>query len=300
MAVGSTSITTGIRISATDRFGFTVFISMVINAVIILGIGFTGLDDFLDEMSPTLEITLVPTESDETPEDADFYAQRNQIGGGDKEEKLAPQTPNPSMMSTSDESGSPFVMREIQAQPEPEKNTQELLTSMDSKLKVESRQQEPDKTPEVKTPVVAELVARSKEIARLSADLSEKMQAYAKRPRRTYLTAAHAKAYKYASYIADWERKIERIGKLNFPDQARRQQLEGNLLLDVAVYANGTIAEINLRRSSGHKVLDDAAIQIVRLAAPFGDFPKDIQSDTDILHITRTWQFLPKGELSTH
>ncbi len=89
-----------------------------------------------------------------------------------------------------------------------------------------------------------------------------------------------------------WRQKVERIGNLNYPDEARRRKLSGNLLLDVALNPDGSINEITLRRSSGERALDDAAVRIVKLAAPYAKFPDDIRKDVDILHIERTWQFL--------
>ncbi len=299
MAVRSTQVSSIGQISANDRFSFTMFLSVVINAVIILGIGFSPLDDVFDNMMPTLDITLVPTRSTEEPDQADYFAQSNQIGGGDSEEKVKPETPSPAMTSTSDSSGAPFLLQPLEKQPKPKNTQEEMLTTQQSDFSVVNKPDEPEEMPEVKTPVAAELIARSQEISRLSADLGEQLQTYSKRPRIKYLSAAHTKEYKYATYIADWQRKVEKIGRLNFPDEAKRRNLQGDLLLDVALYANGTIAEVNMRRSSGHKILDDAAIAIVRLASPYQAFPPEIQSETDVLHITRTWQFLPGGKLVT-
>ena len=89
-----------------------------------------------------------------------------------------------------------------------------------------------------------------------------------------------------------WRAKVERIGNLNYPDAARKRKLSGSLILDVALNPDGSIGQITIRRSSGHKILDDAAIRIVKLAAPFAPFPDNIRKDVDILHVTRTWQFL--------
>jgi len=89
-----------------------------------------------------------------------------------------------------------------------------------------------------------------------------------------------------------WRSKVERIGNLNYPDEARKRKLSGSLILDVALNPDGSVNDVVVRRSSGQKILDDAAIRIVHLAAPFAPFPADIRKDTDILHITRTWQFL--------
>lgn len=299
MSVSSSQISTTAQISATDRFGFTLFLSMVLNAVIILGIGFSTEDKGRQDMAPTLEITLVPTKSEQAPTEADYLAQNDQQGGGEAEEKNAPTTPAPAMVSTSDASGSPFVMQPLEERPKPENRQADVLTREDSDFAMASVPKDLQEVPEVKTPLAAELIERSREIARLSADLDQELKAYAKRPRHKFLSAANARSYKYAGYIADWQRKVERVGELNFPDEARRRRLAGNLLLDVAIHANGTIAEISLRRSSGYKLLDDAAINIVRLSAPFAQFPPDIQDETEILHITRTWQFLPEGDVLT-
>ncbi len=93
-------------------------------------------------------------------------------------------------------------------------------------------------------------------------------------------------------YRETWMRKVEQVGSLNFPEEAVRQGLTGSLTLDVALRPDGGIHAIRLVRSSGHKVLDDAAFNIVRLAAPFAPFPDELRAKHDILHIVCTWQFL--------
>ena len=142
-----------------------------------------------------------------------------------------------------------------------------------------------------KTPSATELLTNSFKIASLSAEIRRKMEAKAKRPRRKFISAT-TKEYKYAAYMEAWRSKVERVGNLNYPDQARKQNLSGSLVLDVALNQDGSINEITIRRSSGEKILDDAAIRIVELAAPYGPFPQHIKDETDILHIMRTWQFI--------
>ena len=109
--------------------------------------------------------------------------------------------------------------------------------------------------------------------------------------------SASTQEYKYAAYLDAWRRKVERIGNLNYPDEAKRRKLYGNLVLSVALRPDGSVEEIRLTRSSGHALLDDAAIRIVRLAAPYAPFPKEIREETDLLEITRTWQFLSDNQL---
>jgi protein TonB len=136
------------------------------------------------------------------------------------------------------------------------------------------------------------LASTQQEIDRLTAELDRHAQAASKHKRRKVLNAS-TQEYKYASYLEAWRRKVERIGNLNYPDEARRKGIYGSLILHVAVRADGSIEQIRLLRSSGHKVLDDAAIRIVRLAGKdgFAPFPPEIRKEVDVLDITRTWQF---------
>ena len=97
--------------------------------------------------------------------------------------------------------------------------------------------------------------------------------------------------YQAAAYESAFKIKVERIGKLNYPEQARREHLSGTLLLAVAVRKDGSIYRIEIRRSSGHKILDEGAVRIVQLAAPFAHFPPDLEKETDIVVITRVWKF---------
>lgn len=140
------------------------------------------------------------------------------------------------------------------------------------------------------SPSAAILVARSFAIASLNAEIQNQLENKSKRPRRKFISA-NTREYKYAAYMEAWRAKVERVGNLNYPDEARREKLSGSLILDVALNADGSINELTVRRPSGHQVLDDAAVRIVRLAAPYAPFPEEFNKDVDILHITRTWQF---------
>lgn len=286
-------------ISASDRFGFTLFMSALINAIVILGISFSPLDDDDDTTAPTLEVILVPTRSDRAPTEADFLAQSNQQGGGDLDEKRRPTTPSPAMITTSDTTGSPDFTPQLKAQPKPDQVQREMLTALQSTDSVPSDKLQRPEVVELKTTTAAELMQRSEEIARLNAELSDHLEAYAKKPRIKVLSSASTKEYKYASYLVDWERRVEKIGRLNFPAEAKSRGMQGSLLLDVAINHDGTIVDVQVRRSSGSAILDDAARRIVHLAAPFTPFPPDFRKDFDVLHITRTWQFLQGGKLDT-
>ncbi|GMQ76832.1 MAG: energy transducer TonB [Gammaproteobacteria bacterium] len=177
-------------------------------------------------------------------------------------------------------------------EPAPERDTRTLSEAMDRPEPQPEPRAQPE-TPPLTTQALsaATLISRSLAMASLSAEIDRRLQAYAKRPKRKWITA-RTKEHKYAAYMDAWRQKVERVGNLNYPDEARRANLSGNLLLDVALRPDGSVDEIILRRSSGEKALDDAAIRIVNLAAPFARFPRNIAEDVDILHVERTWQFL--------
>jgi protein TonB len=146
-------------------------------------------------------------------------------------------------------------------------------------------------------PTASQLITRSFALASLNSELQQKLQTHAKRPRQKYISA-NTQEYRYAAYMEAWRAKVERIGNINYPDEARQRKLSGALLLDVALRPDGSVIEILVRRSSGHKVLDDAAVRIVELAAPFAPFPEDIAREVDVLHVTRTWKFLNTDEFA--
>ena len=143
---------------------------------------------------------------------------------------------------------------------------------------------------EVKSQVSgADLAESALIIARMEAQIARQIDEYNKRPRKTFV-GARAAEVRYALYVEDWRQKIERIGNLNYPEGARGR-INGSLRLTVSINSDGTLAAMDLEQSSGYKVLDAAAQQIVRLAAPYAKFPPDIRKETDILVITRTWHF---------
>jgi periplasmic protein TonB len=147
-------------------------------------------------------------------------------------------------------------------------------------------------------PSATTLMSQSFETASLNAEIQQKLESHSQRPRRKFISAS-TRDYKYAAYMEAWRAKVERVGNLNYPDAAREQGLSGALILDVALRPDGSVQEIIVRKSSGHKVLDDAAVHIVEMAAPFAPFPRDFLDEVDILHVTRTWQFLNNYRFSS-
>ncbi|MBW9269759.1 MAG: energy transducer TonB [Candidatus Thiodiazotropha sp. (ex. Lucinisca nassula)] len=272
-----------------DILGIGLFVATALHAFVILGITFKPFDPSKPEyQQQSLEVMVVrqPKQQPEEDEQADYLAQVAQSGGGEKRLREKPQTPEPP--------APPQATQPPPALQQPVSQTQPLTTEQsEQQAAVESRIVERQPMPTARQL----LNSKNMEIARLTAELERKSEAYAKLPKRKAISAS-TKEYKYASYLDAWRRKVERIGNLNYPDQAKRDRLYGNLVLHVAVKADGSVDQIRVLHSSGHKILDDSAIRIVRLAAPFSPFPNEIRKETDILDITRTWQFLRSGKLN--
>lgn len=172
-----------------------------------------------------------------------------------------------------------------------------ILLQNESKLLVEaSNKPVPE---EEKSITTADLLKQNQEIAKLQAEIQADMTSYSRRPRKAFIDSINAHKYKAATYEAAWQRKVERVGNLNYPGDVRRKKLSGTLTLVVELDAGGSLLKATVTRSSGYKAIDDAALNIVRLAAPFAPLPMDLRKDYDVLVITRVWQFLNEGGLRT-
>jgi len=282
--------------SPADRLGLTLLVAVVLHAVVILGVTFTP--ELLDRPTagkhPPLQITLVHQRSENAPAEAEFLAQANLEGGGTREESLRPQSPAYTPLPTPQAGTGVAITLPAGPPPAPQTEREAPLTQREAPHSVRKSETAPERP---RQPMTAEqLMARSMEIATLSAEISQSMESYAKRDKHRYISA-QAKEYRDAAYLDAWRAKIERIGNLNYPEEAKRRNISGSLLLDVAINADGSLNSLTLLRSSGSQVLDDAAMRIVKLAAPFAQFPDELRSDTDVLHITRTWEFLDSHRL---
>lgn len=277
----------------TDKLGVTLLVAAALHAFVILGISFKPFDRGRpDYHQQSLQVMVVrqPVEQPKEEEKPDFLAQVSQQGSGQEREPIKPSL---EQASTS----LPLPQQSAQQPPpQPPQPDRQRLTAEVSPAQTE---REPEPVAPPPQPSAGQLLAsKNMEIARLTAELERKTQAYARMPKRKAISAS-TKEYKYAAYLDAWRRKVERIGNLNYPDQAKRDRLYGNLVLHVAVRADGSVERIRVLHSSGHKILDDAAMRIVRMSAPFSPFPVEIRKETDILDITRTWQFLSSGRLDS-
>lgn len=259
-------------------------ISIVLHAIV-LSIHFRLPEALHRLTSSQLEVVLVNSKTRTKPLRPEVNAQANLDGGGDTELDRRAKSPLPVLEPTARGAELKQTTRRVQ---ELEARQRKLLTQLKPQTEFASADAEPQ--PQAKSQISgAELADSALMIARMEAQIARQIDEYNKRPRRTFV-GARAAEVRYALYVEDWRQKIERIGNLNYPESARGK-IYGNLRLTVSINSDGSLAAMDLERSSGYKILDAAAQRIVRLAAPYAKFPPDIRNETDILVITRTWHF---------
>jgi protein TonB len=281
-----------------ERFSFMIFLSVCVHAIIILGVGFTSIDEINSE--PALEITMVQYRSEIAPDDADFLAQEDQTGSGTLDDEIIPSTPFESDFNDDlihEVTPLNNVLKIIN-----EINTQEtvVISSFENDNQI-SQEIEKREIEEVSN--FAEQVATddlSLAIASLQVQLDIKRQEYAKRPRKYIISSASTQKAQDAEYLDKWRRKIEAVGNLNYPSAARRQQLYGSLRMLVSILPNGEVYRTEILQSSGYSVLDQAAVKIINLATPFQAFSKAMRAEADILEIIRTWRFHEGNAMTTY
>lgn len=280
-----------------ERFGFTVFLSACFHVMLIAGVGFSFLSESVQ--LPAIEITLAQYRSEQAPEQADFVAQMDQAGSGSLEERVAPSTPFVSVFH--DNVVQEVVPLPTSPAPTPRTDTDlTLLTARDADT-VQNQQPEELLTDSDNPPAEHDIPDDiSLAIATLQARLDRQQQAYANRPRRHTISSASTRQRHDAEYLDSWRQRIEAVGNRHYPEEARRQDLFGNLRMLVGLRPDGSVDEIRILQTSGHRILDEAAVDIVRLAAPFDPFPAELRGEVDILEIIRTWRFQPGHSLSSN
>ncbi len=274
-------------ISASDRLGFTLFLALTLHAILVLGISFKSSEDSEPQSLPTLDIILANSKSFETPDNPDYLSQVDQIGGGNQEEKARPGAPVSANTPIDQKGLSDQAREELQKQ---QLSISQLyfLTQQEAAQQVDKNRQQ--KSAENESQQASEIDQRRTRIARLQAEIRQMAEDYAKRPKVLTLTASTRKAVE-AGYLAAWVHKIEHTGNLNYPQDARIKQLDGRLRMSVRIDSQGRVLDVNITKSSGTTILDEAARRILRMAEPFPAFPDELKERADQIVIIRTWDF---------
>ena len=276
------------QVTAGDRLGFTLFLALAVHGVLLFGVGFAPEEPRAAPNS--LDVTLAMHRADDAPEEADFIAQANQVGSGTEEDKSELTTTEEAPFSDPD-SRQVQLQEPTARQPTPVTRQKIIVTRARSERDIASEQQDRNQDDPRRKADQDNVDELSREIASLQARLDKQKQAYAKRPRVRRLTSVSAKAHYEAAYIEAFRRKVEATGTRHFPRRALDSNTFGGVRLMVALRRDGGIEEVEVLQSSGHDFLDQAAVQSVRLAAPFEPFTQDMRERMDVLEIIRTWKF---------
>lgn len=278
-------------IGEDQRLTATLVLSLLLHALLILGVGFA-----LEKAAPVvpmLDVILTQTRTPLTPKQADFLAQANNQGGGEDDKARRPRDPQPGTVPQTETGTAPQTVQAQSPAPSPPPEARVVTASnAEDRLPLPNRKPqplpEPLRTGERK-------IEHDMAMARLAAEIHLRSARYAKRPSRKFVSAS-TQEYAWATYLRAWVDRAERVGNLNYPDEARRRRLSGVVVLNIGIRRNGTIERVDIVQSSGIPLLDESALRIAKLAEPYPPLPKT-QENPDILNVVRTWRFLPGGEM---
>jgi protein TonB len=273
--------------SSNDRLAMSFIMALGLHAAVLLGIGFVMDIKVLTHPLETLDVVLVNWKSETAPDEADFLAQATQQGGGSSDEASKPSQENAGISPGLTEGRDPV---DLEASASSVADAAREQVALEEDKATRTQQITSIAQPEQELPSSAVLIQESMRMARLQPGIQRDRASPSRLPRRKWISA-NTRQYEYAAYMQAWVTKVERVGNLNYPEEARRLKLVGDLMMTVGITHDGSVESIDIIRSSGLAQLDQAAIRIVRLAAPYSPLPEQIGSSTDVLHITRTWQF---------
>ncbi len=276
----------GIEHAKNDRLMFAIFVAAVVHAIIILGVSFGNYH--LEVHAQQIEVTLAQRPSAEAEEDAQRIAQDNQIGSGNEAEltRVTTRSNNPMVPEQAQESTARPL---VESQPEPTSRPV-LTTTMSNDLAATAEELQKESESRVRG-ISPEVDRLNQQLAALEATLDQQTSDYSQRPRVRRVSSVSTRAAADAAYLHEWRQRLEAVGNKYYPEASRRYGIYGSLRLLVTVRQDGSLEDVQVLSSSGYAVLDEAAIKIVRLAAPFAPFPAELKATTDKLEIIRTWQF---------
>lgn len=266
----------------------TIVLAIAVSVVLhagLLSIHFTFPNPLERVKAQALDVVLVNSKHARKPTHAQAKAQTNLDGGGNTEQDRRATTPLPPSAQTREGDDLVQTRRRVA---QLESQTRQLLSQMRGERTFNAGAAPTQPLPPDTAPGL-DLYSRSMAIARLEAQIDKQMDDYNKRPRKKFI-GTRTEEYLPAQYLEDWRQKVERIGNLNYPEAARGK-LYGSLVVYLEINAEGKLERAEIQRSSGHKVLDQAALRILRMASPFAPFPDNLKSQFDILAFARTWSF---------
>ena len=285
------------QFSAASPSGRTLWTALAISLglhALLLSLHFKLPDASRSFQDKALDIILVNSKSARKPADPQALAQANLDGGGNTDQNRRTRTPLPPSERQQDGNELERAEKRVQAL---EAQQQRLLTLARSKESAAAKAGKEAQHDPNEALTGRDLAKNALAMARFEGEIAREADEYNKRPRKRFI-GTRTTEYRFAQYIEDWRLKVERVGTLNYPEAAKGK-LYGTLVLTVSIRSDGSVSSVEINRSSGHRILDDAARRIVHMAGPYASFPPDIRRDTDILGITRSWSFTSSNRLET-
>ncbi|TXR54347.1 energy transducer TonB [Reinekea thalattae] len=277
-------------ISAFDRLSFTIFIALAVHALIIFGVSFTS--SHSSSKSPTLDVTLsLHAENKITQDEADFLSDKDQQGSGTLDQKALLKSTEEAEIEDNKIFQTSDLEQQITFAELSQRNSRIISTDSSAQNSTPTPSEASESNSQLTPNANQTQLNNITDVATLKAMLDSSRQEYANRPRVRTLTALSAKRAVDAAYIFHWLEKVERIGNQNYPIAARQNRLTGAVRLSVQINADGTLKSVTVSQSSGHALLDQAAKQIVYLAAPFEPLTAEMLQGMNTLEIIRTWHF---------
>lgn len=272
-----------------DRLTTTLFLAALFHGIVILGVTFAvpGSDK---RPTPTLEVLLLTGEDTRAADnpDAQYLAQRSQQGSGTTAERVRPANPASSALAAQQAGIADGNSNEYRQAVAGQRST-EILSSRSDRSDVDYRSGEVRPSQQAQAPL-ALAPTTPRPIATNATDQTLRLRG--KRADGALEVVPNTRQSHLAPYLDTWRRKVERLGTLNFPQTARDARGFSNPVLEVAIRRDGTLAEIVVKRTSGHRELDQAALSILRLASPFDPFPAELSRRYEELRFAYEWQFL--------
>ncbi len=277
---------------SADRFSFALGIAVLLHLLL-----FFGLNIQLPKapLKRTLEVTLViPTADQQRPDKADVRAQQNQAASGIQG---TAETARVAKKTQAEVKQVKVDVKQAERESESSKSVQDKQQiATDQRSKNKAKPKEIEETTNFKKKFTPEMLAQ--QISEVSTELTDLMARQISTKKVAYVNTINAHKYQAAAYEKSWQDKVQRIGNMNYPEAARNGKLSGSLELSVGINTDGSLYRVDILRSSGHKELDVAAINIVKLAAPYAKLPEGVRDEVDILFIKRRWIF-SQNKLST-
>jgi len=287
--------------ASRNRLTSTLFLAGLLHGIILLGVTFTGEDAPAGPTVTSFDVVLVTnTQPDRLDKsDAELLAQQNMLGAGNTDLPLQLQTAM-NQVQPADTLGPEQTGQEHLRQPDPSATRDRptiVARSLSARLAIPQRHDDREYNEQQQA---RSFIGEANAIEIINKPEPETLISDSQP--RELIISANTREARIAAYLSRWKNRIERVGTLNFPHVAGSAGLTRFPTLEVAIDSDGNLNEVIVRNSSGIRALDQDAMNIVKISAPFDPFPEFLRAEYDVLRFAYEWRFtdgLVSSRLST-